>query len=117
LHLQPASLAPIFSEISKRGLLFLEDGTVKNSLAPGVAVKELVPYAKGNILLDNIRSRSAIADKLRKLAEEAKRTGLAIGVGNAFPDTIDLVSQFARQAKQNGIEITPVSSIVKDPQK
>jgi len=61
-------------------------------------------------------SRS-IADKLRKLAEEAKRTGLAIGVGNAFPDTIDLVSQFARQAKQNGIEITPVSSIVKDPQK
>lgn len=114
---QPASLAPIFSEISERGLLFLEDGTVKNSLAQGVAVKELVPYARGNILLDNIRSRSAIADKLRKLAEEAKRTGLAIGVGNAFPDTIDLVSQFARQAKQNGIEITPVSSIVKDPQK
>lgn len=114
---QPASLSPIFSEISERGLLFLEDGTVKNSLAQGVAVKELVPYAKGNILLDNIRSRSAIADKLRKLAEEAKRTGLAIGVGNAFPDTIDLVSQFARQAKQNGIEITPVSSIVKDPQK
>ena len=114
---QPASLSPIFSEISERGLLFLEDGTVKNSLAQGVAVKELVPYARGNILLDNIRSRSAIADKLRVLAEEAKRTGLAIGVGNAFPDTIDLVSQFSRQAKQNGIEITPVSSIVKDPQK
>lgn len=114
---QPASLAPLFAEISKRGLLFLEDGTVKNSLAQGVAIKELVPYARGNILLDNIRSRSAIADKLRVLAEEAKRTGLAIGVGNAFPDTIDLVSQFARQAKQNGIEITPVSAIVKDPQK
>lgn len=114
---QPASLSPIFSEISERGLLFLEDGTVKNSLAQGVAVKELVPYARGNILLDNIRSRSAIADKLRKLAAEAKRTGLAIGVGNAFPDTIDLVAQFARQAKQNGIEITPVSAIVKDPQK
>lgn len=114
---QPASLSPIFSEISKRGLLFLEDGTVKNSLAEGVAVKELVPYARGNILLDNIRSRSAIVEKLQKLAEEAKRTGLAIGIGNAFPDTIDLVSQFALQAKQNGIEITPVSSIVKDPQK
>ena len=114
---QPASLSPIFSEISERGLLFLEDGSVRNSLAQGVAIKELVPYAKGNILLDNVRSRSAIADKLRKLAEEAKRTGLAIGVGNAFPDTIDLVAQFAKQAKQNGIEITPVSAIVKDPQK
>lgn len=114
---QPASLAPIFSEISKRGLLFVEDGTVKNSVAQGVAVKELVPYAKGTILLDNVRSRSAIADKLRALAEQAKRTGMAIGVGNAFPDTIDLVAQFAEQAKKNGIEITPVSSVVRDPQK
>lgn len=114
---QPASLAPIFAEISKRGLLFLEDGTVQNSVGEGVAVKELVPYARGNILIDNIRSRAAIGEKLVRLAEEAKRTGLAIGVGNAFPDTIDLVAQFAQQAKQNGIEITPVSAIVKDPQK
>lgn len=111
---QPASLSPIFAEISKRGLLFVEDGTVQNSVAAGVAVKELVPYAKANILLDNVRSRAAIADKLVKLAEEAKRTGLAIGVGNAFPDTIDLVAQFANQARQNGIEITPVSAIVKN---
>lgn len=114
---QPASLSPIFSEISSRGLLFLEDGSVKNSMAQGVAVKELVPYAKGHILLDNVRSRSAIADKLQQLAAQAKRTGLAIGIGNAFPDTIDLVGQFAQQAKQNGIEITPISSVVKDPQK
>lgn len=113
---QPASLAPIFAEISKRGLLFVEDGSVKNSLAQGVAIKELVPYARGTILLDNIRSRSSIADKLRQLAEQAKRTGYAIGVGNAFPDTIDLVAQFAEQAKKNGIELTPVSAIVKDPQ-
>lgn len=114
---QPASLSPIFAEFSKRGLLFLEDGTVKNSVGAGVAVKELLPYAKGHILLDNIRSRAAIGEKLARLAEEAKRTGLAIGIGNAFPDTIDLVAQFAAQAKRNGIEITPVSAIVKDPQK
>ena len=114
---QSASLSPIFSEISERGLLFVEDGTVKNSVAQGVAVKELVPYAKGNILLDNVRSRSAIAEKLVKLAERAKRTGMAVGVGNAFPDTIDLVAQFAQQAKENGIEITPITGVVRDPQK
>ncbi len=114
---QPASLAPIFAEFSKRGLLFFEDGTVKNSVGAGVAIKELLPYAKGHILLDNVRSRAAIGEKLIKLAEQAKRTGLAIGVGNAFPDTIDLVAQFAQQAKQNGIEITPISAIVNDPEK
>ncbi|MEM8650439.1 MAG: divergent polysaccharide deacetylase family protein [Pseudomonadota bacterium] len=114
---QPASLTPVFSEIADRGLLFFEDGTVKNSLGEGVAVKALLPYARGNILLDNIRSRAAIAEKLDKLASEAKRTGLAIGVGNAFPDTISLVAQFARQAKELGIEITPVSAVVRDPSK
>jgi len=112
---EPAGLSPIFSEIAERGLLFFEDGTVNNSVAEGVAVKSLLPYAKGEFLLDNIRSRSAIAEKLNKLAEQAKRTGLAVGVGNAFPDTIALVAEFARRAKENGIEITPVSSIVRDP--
>ncbi len=112
---EPAGLSPIFSEISKRGLMFFEDGTVKNSMGPGVAVKEIVPYAKADILLDNVRSRAAIADKLQQLVNQAKRTGLAIGMGNAFPDTIDLVSQFARQAKANGIEITPLTAVVRNP--
>ena len=114
---QPAGLSPIFAEISKRGLLFFEDGSVKNSMGPGVAVKELVPYAKADILIDNVRSRSAIASKLNELAAQAKRTGLAVGMANAFPDSIAMISEFARRAKQNGIEITPVSAIVKDPNK
>ena len=112
---QPASLSPIFAELSQRGLLFFEDGSVKNSVGEGVAVKELLPYARADILIDNIRSRSAIFEKLNKLSEQAKRTGLAIGVGNAFPDTIALVAEYVRQAKQNGIEITPLASVVKDP--
>lgn len=112
---EPAALSPIFDEVAERGLLFFEDGSVQNSLAEGVALKSLLPYAKGEILLDNVRSRAAINEKLQKLAEQAKRTGLAVGVGNAFPDTIDLVAAFARRAKQNGIEITPVSAIVRDP--
>ncbi|MEM9331034.1 MAG: divergent polysaccharide deacetylase family protein [Pseudomonadota bacterium] len=112
---QPASLSPIFAELSERGMLFFEDGTVKNSMGQGVALKELLPYAKADILIDNVRSRAAIFEKLNKLSEQAKRTGLAIGVGNAFPDTIALVSQYVRQARQNGIEITPLASIVKDP--
>lgn len=114
---QPAGLSPIFAEISKRGLMFFEDGTVKNSMGPGVAVKELVPYAKADVLIDNIRSRSAMASKLNELAEQAKRTGLAIGMANAFPDSIAMVAEFARRAKQNGIEITPVTAVVKDPNK
>ncbi|MEO0328059.1 MAG: divergent polysaccharide deacetylase family protein [Pseudomonadota bacterium] len=112
---QPASLSPVFAEIAGRGLLFFEDGSVKNSVGKGVAIKELLPYASADILLDQVRSRSAIVEKLNQLSEQAKRTGLAIAIGNAFPETINLVSQYATQAARNGIEITPLTAIVKDP--
>lgn len=112
---EPAALTPLFSEIAERGLLFVDDGTVNNSVAEGAAVKALLPFAKGQIVIDNVRSRAAIAEKLDQLSKQAKRSGLAIGVGNAFPDTIAMVSEFARRAKEAGIEITPVSSIARDP--
>ena len=113
---EPGSLKAVFGDIAERGLLFLEDGTVKNSIGAGMAVRSILPYAKADILLDNVRSRAAIAKKLDRLAEQAKRTGLAIGVGNAFPDTIALITEFARRADESGIEITPVSAIVRNPQ-
>lgn len=116
LNQASAGAVPVFNELAGRGLLFLEDGTVKNSLGPGLAVKSLLPYAQADIQIDSVRSRAAIAKKLEQLAVQAKRTGLAIGVGNAFPDTIRMVAEFAAQAEGLGIEITPVSAVVKDPQ-
>ena len=115
LNQASAGAVPVFNELAGRGLLFLEDGTVKNSLGPGLAVKSLLPYAQADIQIDSVRSRAAIAEKLEQLAVQAKRSGLAIGVGNAFPDTIRMVAEFAAQAKGLGIEITPVSAVVKDP--
>jgi len=85
---RPGGLNIVFDDIAERGLLFLEDGSVKNSIGEGMAVRALLPYAKATFLIDNTRTRAAIAEKLAKLAKEAKRSGLAIGVGNAFPETM-----------------------------
>ena len=112
---QPSGMGPVFNDIAERGLLFFEDGSVQNSIGEGMAVRALLPYAKANIQLDRTRTRAAIAGKLNELMKQAKRTGLAIGVGNAFPETVAMVGEFARKAKEHGIEITPVSAVVKDP--
>jgi len=112
---QPASMTPIFTEFADRGLMFFDDGTARNSSSEGVALKALLPYARADIVLDDVRSRQAINAKLVELVEQAKRTGLAVGTGNAFPDTIALVAEFARQAKELGVEITPVSAIATNP--
>lgn len=112
-----ASLRPIFREISDRGLLYVDDGSSTASVAKDIAEQALLPFAQGHIRIDKIRTKREIAKNLEKLASEAKRTGLAIGIANAFPETIKLLAQFAKKAPGAGIEITPISAIVTDTQK
>ena len=113
----PAAMKPVFDEIADRGLLFVDDGTVRNSQSDESAANSLLPYAASQIRLDVIRDRSKIAQSLENLAKEAKRTGLAIGYANAFPESIAMIAQFAGNAGAKGIEITPVTSAVRDPER
>jgi hypothetical protein len=111
-----AAMKPAFDELAGRGLLFVDDGSAKNTLSGEAAVLSLLPYGRANVQIDAMRTRAAIAEQLEKLAAEAKRTGLAIGVANAFPESIELVARFAEEAAAKGIEITPVSAVVKEPE-
>ncbi|PCI05982.1 MAG: hypothetical protein COB78_05275 [Hyphomicrobiales bacterium] len=109
------ALRPIFDEIAERGLLFVEDGSINNSSGEETAKQSLLPYTKAHILIDRVNTRAEIAKQLNLLAKEAKRTGLAIGVANAFPESIKMIAQFVRKAKELKLEITPVSAIVSNP--
>lgn len=105
------SLEPILSEISERGLMFVDDGSIKNSQAQSISTKIGLPFAKATMKLDANRSKSAIIKNLEIMEKQAKRTGLAIGFASAFPDSIKTISNYLTKAKNRGIEITPISSI------
>ena len=111
------ALKPIFDDVARRGLLFVDDGSVKNSVTQEAAQSSILPYARATIQIDAVRTRREIAARLDDLVKEARRTGLAIGVANAFPDSIDMISKFASAANKLEIEITPVSAIVSDPER
>ncbi|MFZ1815017.1 MAG: divergent polysaccharide deacetylase family protein [Rhizobiaceae bacterium] len=113
----PDALSPVLSELAERGLLFLDDGSTNNSMTMEAASAALLPYARASLQIDAIRTRREIAAQLDKLVQQAKRTGLAIGVANAFSDTIEMLAEFAARADSLGLEITPVSAIVSDPQR
>ena len=113
----PSALKPVLEEFSRRGLLFVDDGSVNNSMTAEIAEQALLPYARAQIQIDTIRTRKDIEAQLQKLSAEAKRTGIAIGVANAFSDSIELIAEYAKNADKDGIEITPVSAIVRDPER
>jgi polysaccharide deacetylase 2 family uncharacterized protein YibQ len=112
-----SSLKEIFDELADRGLLFVDDGSTGNSQSEKAAALSILPYAKGHVQIDSVRTRKDIAERLDDLATLAKRTGLAIGVANGFSDSIEMIAEFSEKAAESGIEITPVSAIVEDPER
>lgn len=111
------ALKPIFDDLAERGLFYLDDGTAGKSKTELAAALSVLPYAKAHIQIDETRTRREITKKLQALTVEAKRNGIAIGVANAFPETIALLAEYGKKAAESGIEITPLSAVVKDPQK
>lgn len=111
------ALKPVFDEIAQRGLLFVDDGSANGSRAKVAAARSVLPFAEGTFILDLKRNRRDIADQIEALVTQAKRTGMAIGIASAFPETIEMLAQFASQAGKLGVEITPVSAVVSDPER
>ncbi|MGE0283822.1 MAG: divergent polysaccharide deacetylase family protein, partial [Rhizobiaceae bacterium] len=107
----------MMAELGKRGLLYLDDGTTARSTAPDQAVKNGVPVATSDLIIDGVRERGAILKKLDQLENTARAKGFAIGTGSAFDQTVDAVTTWVNEAKKRGIEIVPISAVTRDPEK
>lgn len=112
---------PVMEELSKRGLMYLDDGTSARSKAQELAGSLSVPFAAADVLIDPIggNRRPVPADILKKLDELeriARAKGYAVGTGSAFDETIDTVAGWANEVAGRGIEIVPISAVAFDPE-
>ncbi|MEO4001088.1 divergent polysaccharide deacetylase family protein [Mesorhizobium sp. CAU 1732] len=112
-----AAMQPFFTELAKRGLMYLDDGSSARSIAPDMAAKTGLPYAAADMAIDTERERGAILKKLDDLERTARAKGFAVGTGSAFDVTVDAVATWIQEAKRRGIEIVPISAIATDPEK
>jgi len=111
------AMEPVMAELASRGLLYLDDGTTARTVAPDLALKDRVPLASGDTVIDGERDRGAILKKLDQLEATARAKGFALGTGSAFDVTVDAVTSWVAEAKKRGIEIVPVSAVAVDPEK
>lgn len=111
-----AAMEPFLGELGERGLMYVDDGSAARSLAPGLAVKNRVPFAAGDMIIDADRSRSDVLNRLDELERTARAQGSAVGIGSAFDVTVDAVADWAAEARRRGIEIVPISAVANDPE-
>jgi len=108
-----SAVKPMLAELRKRGILFVEDGSLPLSATDGVAktLNMQVRHAKSVIDLDS--NPNSITAALNLLEEEAKTNGIAIGTGTGLETTIEAVGEWAKSAPDRGIIIMPASAAFK----
>lgn len=111
---KPEAMRPILDEIRRRGLGYIDDGSVRSSRAIEIAKEMSLPHAQGAMVMDVSREESRIRANLRNLEAIAKQTGFAIGTATAFPRSVDVIKQWASEAQKRGILIVPVSNLLTD---
>jgi len=107
------SLAPVLEEVKRRGLLYVDDGSVEGSLAGRVATALELEYATAHVRLDT----GSMDKALEKLEALAKEQGSAIGVAKAAPGTARRIADWAGSLEDKGLVLVPVSAAMRPPQR
>ena len=105
-----ASFSPIIREISKRGLIYVDDGSAPRSLATQIAGGNGLAFAKANLVLDTVPSAVEIDRALVRLEGMARESGMAVGVAAALPVTIERIAIWAKTVEKRGFTLAPISA-------
>jgi len=105
-------LKPILEALKSRGLLFVDNRATPQTVVLGIATDLKLPLATNNRFIDSDASRAAIDKRLAELEEIAKKQGVAVGLGNAFPVTIERLAAWAQDLESRGVVLAPVSATV-----
>ena len=104
-----ASLTPVLEELKRRGLLYVDDGSVKDSTVSQIAGTIGLDYSVASVQID----ASNLAKQLAQLEATAKERGAAIGVVKATPATVKQLSDWAAKLQAKGFVLVPVSAAVR----
>lgn len=109
-----SAIRPVIEFIERTGLMYVE-GTNSGSISLGaqLAANADSPNAIGNIMIDEIPSRRQIDARLNDLVELAKSNGVAVGIAQSYPVTIQRLRNWSARLPRLGVQLAPVSALAK----
>ncbi|WP_420560044.1 divergent polysaccharide deacetylase family protein [Tepidicaulis sp.] len=106
------AMMPIIEALSARGLLYIDAGVGRRSVAGELAAENAMPWASGDRLIDPALRENIIETSLDNLRGDAEKNGTAIGTGSGFPITVEKVMEWTEALEGSGITLVPVSAAV-----
>ena len=102
----------VMAELRKRGLLFLDSRTSRETVGAKLAKIYRVPHAVRNIFLDHDPKPESIKKQLAKLERIAQKKGYAVAIGHPREATIEALSQWLPVLAEKGVVLVPISAII-----
>ncbi len=106
-------LAPVFRQLKKRGLFFIDSRTTPSSKTPSVAKRVHLTVASRRVFLDNDRDYQKIYQILMNVIETPAGGAPLIVIGHPYPETIRAIRDASKVFREKGVSIIPVSRLIK----
>ena len=107
------AMLPIMTTLEQRGLAFVDARVSARSVATVLATEQNVPRAINDRFLDARGvSRATLDARLAELESIAGEVGVSVGIGQAFPVTIERIREWAATLNGKGIVLAPVSAVL-----
>jgi polysaccharide deacetylase 2 family uncharacterized protein YibQ len=103
-------MQPIIREAAKRGLGYLDDGSVPRSAAAPLAASQAMPFAKADLSIDAVPTAAEIDRALARLEDMARERGVAVGVASALPISIERIGIWIKALDSHGIMLVPLTT-------
>ncbi|MEZ6028692.1 MAG: divergent polysaccharide deacetylase family protein [Hyphomonadaceae bacterium] len=105
-----AAAAPVMKALKDRGLVFVHDGGAARSALPQTANQTGLDFTVADRIVDSELTADSIDRQLLALEALAIQNGSAIGVGFAYPVTIEQFRLWAEGLKAKGYQLAPASA-------
>ena len=102
--------APILGKLAHSGLGFITDGDFSAPSLGALSRSVNLPYKNSFGLIDPEPNSQLIRSQLSTLSSVASSGGRPIGVGFAYPQTIDTVARWIADLEANNLVLAPASS-------
>lgn len=107
------SMALVIGELRRRGLIFMDSVTTRETKGFGLAARMGVPYAVRDVFLDHAIAPDAIRAQLARAEAIAREQGHAIAIAHPHDATLDALAEWIAEAEARGFQLVPVSALVR----
>lgn len=105
--------APFMDRLSRTGLGFLTDGAFETPSLPALATSVDQPFKAGHGLIDPDPIAQVISSRLSGLSQAAASGSHPVGVGFAYPQTLEEVQAWIATLDEQNLQLAPATAALK----